>query len=279
MNARCSRPLMVALLALALVPDNSTSGDVLMYSDQSPGALPFYVLTKACADHQSEALTLTTTASAFEQKLAGATSWSAVIVAARFTPGDPPFIQALRDYAALHMETPIDFYYWHDNGTSPTADKAVLGTTAAVLWRSGRTTIGYAFAKSAPETASVSGLQLPVFENVTRVAPDVIARIADPQGMSTAQMIAALIAVLQTDTCRAQCLLEWRNNRQICTDKFVRQEGQCTALYNTPPDHVNPEKYTECSNKAAEHRVNCNNSALTTYQNCVKLCDQDDPPQ
>lgn len=278
MARRTTRISVILLAIVAFSTGSSARAAVLMYADQSPGTHAFYVLTKAVADAKSESLTLVTTASAFQQELAGLAAWSNIVVAARYSETAPAYAQALRDYAGQHEDIPIEFHFWHDNGTSPSSDTAVLGTTASVLWRFGETTIGYALATVAPDTTSVSGLQFADFENVTKSDPTTIAQIPNSEGMTVAQMIAAVIIILQENVCRAQCLNNWKEDRNDCTDTYNRQEGYCTTLYNTPPN-VNPEQYTKCSNEAAQHRINCNSSALTTYNTCMAVCALNDPPE
>ena len=256
--------------------------DTLIYSDQSPGALPHGLVWQMVAESRHEAVIQVTTAAAFG-RLLPAQAWSEVIIVARYAPGEPIYARALRDFAAAHHDRTVLMYLWHDNGTQPTADTVVAASMAIVLWNHGRSTITYSNVSSRVpemiEPRTVAGYQFPDFEGIELRNPRVIARLPrdtarahQERGRSMGWIIAVL-GFLATNECQVDCLEGYNNKVNQCNDERDTDQEQCDSLYGPGGEEPgDPEQYQTCVAQVNEAHTACVKAAVQRYNRCLAVC-------
>lgn len=264
--------ILIGSAALIAVGCSQVIGaDVLIYSDHTPGSLAFYAVERLHAVNEGHTVTTVTGVSAFEDELDTGT-WEYVVAVAHYASGDPAYADELRDYSEADDENWVDLLIWHDNGTTPGNDTAVMGTTAIASWSRGRTTVSYVNTTGASGSATTSsGLNFPDFSGISTFNPTLLVQ-ADPddiQGFSWGAIIAFVLALLD-DPC--DCLHDWSDDIGDCDDTHETQTGHCNSQFPVPPSE-NMDDLNDCLDTADKHRSNCRRSAATTYKGCIAECE------
>ncbi len=257
-----------------------SSADVLIYSDQSPGALPYMVGYQQAAQQAGEDVDLETEVSSFASKLSSQ-SWADVIVVARYAPGDPPYTAQLRDYANADLKRSVEMLFWNDNGTKPTADTAVAATTLYALWNHGSTSIAYMNQASGSGGAMVEGdirpgYEFPSFDGVRVQNPEVLVRAPEKQrGLPHGQLVEEVVTLLSQPKCREKCLANYATRLGRCITQFCSDQNQCYALYGPEGAKPDAKDLTKCVKDLDSGHATCVASAGNADKNCLKLC----PPE
>jgi hypothetical protein len=279
MHIKCASVLF--LLACA-VPYGQAAPAVLIYSDQSPGALPHAYVWQQVVESQSGTVKFVTESSEFVTNLDEG-PWSEVIVVARYQDGDPAYGEALRTYAQGDPNIPIRIFWWNDKGTNPTSDTAVEATMSVFLWDHGMTTVCYVNAGPATDlefrrTHCVPGLVFPDFDGIDIETPEVIARAPAELIQRYSTHTGALIAFMfLLGECLPGCANVYNNRLNLCDSDRESQVDDCHELYGpSEGDPGDPDQLATCIAEANTDHTNCVKAAVHRYNNCVKLCPQDE---
>jgi len=263
--------------------DTSTNpSGVLIYSDQSPGSLPHAEACRMVAESDGQNVTSITDPSEFATQLAAA-DWSRVHVVARYGSGDPSYATALRDFANTHPDKSIQMFFWHDNGTEPTADTAVAASMAIVLWNRGTTTTGYTNIGNvlAGKARTTPGHRFPDFAGIVLTTPRVVAQVPPAQaaGVSPILLIKLVIMIILEGNCHDECLETYTISFASCNTTRVTNIQQCQELHGIDGIEFDPNALEECIQTANDNHTNCISSATFTYNNCIALCPPTEEPQ
>lgn len=263
--------ILIGYAAIVAAGCSQTRGvGVLIYSDHTPGSLAYYEVERRVAVSQGHAVTTVTEVPAFELQLATG-GWEYVVVVARYASGEPAYADELRDYA--NDGNPVDLLIWHDNGTNPGNDTAVMGTTTIASWSRGRTTVAYAKTTGVLGSATTSsGLNFPDFSGIPTVNPAILVQASpeEIQGLSSNAIIAIVLALLTSD-CLEGCLNTWNNDNTRCEEIHETQSEHCESQHPVPPPE-NMDDLNECLDTANDHNANCRSSASFSYRICVGGC-------
>ena len=265
------QPLMVLLSSpvcmLSCVP--AIAGNVLIYSDRSPGSIALCELERQSAVAADHTVTVADAPNQFVSQPQNGT-WAYVVAVHRHASSEPGWAAPLRKWVGAGGRATL--WTWHDDGANVPDRVAVVGTTALTTWTGSRTIQGYALTRSSVETRVLAGLKLPTFEGVERQAPTTIAEISAQQAatMTIGQIIEALIVITTQSDCKSLCWLAWKVKYKACKDEFDARVEMCDALYRANSELV--EQYTNCIDTAMTDRKNGNAAALNTYKLRVQLC-------
>ncbi len=276
-------PAKAAAKDKAAVKDEATA-NVLVFCDRTPGSLFWADTWRTVAQKTGDRLTFTTTVEDFTDRLDSGV-WSYVMVLARWSSGTPPYASALHRYAEAHPGQRIEMYLWHDHGTQPDANTAVLASTAMVTWQCHQSVIGYASVSGSDPKAgnarAVAGYVFPDFryQDADRrtQAPTVVGRLSEPPDGDAA----SLPGVIPADECQSQCVTSYREEINVCNAHHAYHLAACDDLYGPQEgDPGDPQKLAECIRTANEDHTNCTNAAVNRYSICLNKCatSTEDPP-
>ncbi|GJQ26631.1 MAG: hypothetical protein HBSAPP02_16630 [Phycisphaerae bacterium] len=255
--------LLGGLISLTFAIAAADAGDVLLYSDHSPGSLAAYVAWNEYFEENEDVVFLVNTTGAFETLL-GTGPWDHVVVLERFSTSQPSYLGLLQDEA--WMGTPVDFEIWHDNNVAQSDRTIVSAVSALVAWRDERTAMKYTN-RTAPPACIEVGFGFPGFESIELASPSILLEVPP----STENAILSLISLLYEPGCRGECLEDWKKDMGICTTNYNTHTGNCYAAYPVPPAK-DIENQTNCLNTAATDQINCRNGARNRYNTCLAAC-------
>lgn len=265
--------IFIGCVAVMAVGCSQTKGSgVLIYSDHTPGSLAYYEVERRLAVSTGHTVTTVTDVPAFEQQLV-AGGWDYVVAVAQYASGEPAYADELRDYSEADDDNWVDLLIWHDNGTTPGIDTAVMGTTAIASWSRGRTTVAYANTTGAKGSATTSsGLNFPDFSGIPTFNPSVLVQASpeEIQALSSSVNIAPVLALLTDDTCLEKCSDAWNDDISRCKKIHETQTGNCETLNPVPPVE-NGQAQNACKDQADKYQSNCRRSAATSLKNCILI--------
>ncbi|MCK4342234.1 MAG: hypothetical protein KAY37_10990 [Phycisphaerae bacterium] len=246
---------------------------ILIYSDMSPGAYLHASTWKMVGESTGEGAVLTTDPAEFTTRLAGG-RFDPIIVAARYTDGEPAYAAALRNYLAAHPRADVYLFIWHDNGTEPPADSIMSATMSMFVWFHEMTTVFYANAVYGPSTTSddrkphtVHGSYLwPDFASIGTKDPEILT-----------QQTKLHAATQAGDDCYEKCYLKYLNRILDCFEQNDEDEDECLILYGPSeqsPGH--PKKFVKCLSDAKDDFVNCVERAERKLNYCLELCEREE---
>jgi len=249
----------------------SPPANVLVFCDRTPGAFFWADTWQGVADQTGDRLTLTTSVEDLTTQLI-AGPWSRVMVLARWAPGEPGYAATIRQYAEAHPKQRIEMFLWHDHGTQPDPNTAVLASTALVTWQFGRSTIGYTcvcLSSDNPKAANaktVPGLVFPNFQGLRTEPPMVIGPVSEgPEGR-------VIIMAMTADPCADKCKKTYMKALTICNDDLGDDMGACEVLYGPDTENPDPEKFAACVSDATADHAHCFTAASNRYKRCIELC-------
>ncbi len=239
---------------------------LLVYSDLSPGTLPHGLVWKMVAEDKGKQVISTADADEFALLLP-TQDWWRVVVAARYSPGEPVYAKALRQYVERGGRRRALMYFWHDNGTQPDPSTIVAAPMAVVLWNHNMTTTSYSdvpfrtYEESRPRT--VAGYCFPGFDGLELTDPEVISL----DGARYAKAMEPGPVPLPPQTCDEKCLRTWKDAVDRCDESYDGDRADCDDLYGE-----DPEQHAECVANANEMHTGCMNNAAYRYKKCVARC-------
>ena len=275
---------------------------VLLYTDLSPGAYPFWIGYGEVAERRGRNATLVTDPVEFA-RLLPSEDWTEVDIIARHTPDEPFYAKALREYVDGQPGRFVQMLLWHDNGTEPPADAQLVSSLAIVLWSHARswdvktTTIKYSNVRSdnpdATKPHTVTGYHFPDFADLKLMDPRVASRIPEttfvrlggwlpggglmlPGGGS---VVPATGPPSDNDDpplvegCKNDCREQWLTGMQGCDDNRNLDAQQCEELYGGSGG--DPEEYTACMKIVNNDHSACLEGALHRYERCKDICMKD----
>lgn len=264
--------------AAVLADPPATETQMLLYCDQSGGAMLHLPVWQRLAVLEGSGHTTVTDANTFANHLDNST-WQSVTVLACYTATEPAYVASLRAYMQAHPETHTTLLLWHTNGVTPPPHTYVAATTACVLWSRGMTGIGYAMdatpgggpggQASNPGNASVDYVW-PDFADIVvgdwrpvRPSPVLDGAIPSPGGTGY-------------DDCAEQCLNDYLAEIKHARKLFERDLAQCEALHApsevTPGD---PAAYAQCLRDVHHAAVERALAAVNAYLRCLELCERE----
>ena len=143
-------------------PPSTSRGEVLLYSDNSPGAIVLAGVMLRILQSSDHSVTVKTAESDFLAALS-TRQWKNVSVFTRFSSTAPRYASALRAYVAGGGWAQI--YTWRDDPNEPAAmGSVVLAPTAIHIWTRGSTVTRYALCGDSRDTELTPGYTLSAFE-------------------------------------------------------------------------------------------------------------------
>ncbi|MBN2561513.1 MAG: hypothetical protein JXQ75_11345, partial [Phycisphaerae bacterium] len=147
-----------------------------------------------------------------------------------------------------------------------------------VLWNHGMTTVGYAIIankdKKTGDARTLAGYsyQFPDFRGIEPEDPMVVAQVPTERagGLATAELIAAVIAIITQSPCELECWTKWSQAVGVCNAYHDEQTQLCDELYGG--DDGDPEQWTTCMEDADKDLANCRKAALNRHKLCIALC-------
>lgn len=134
------RYLSGAGLALMLVGCAAATGQtqVLLYSDQSAGALLPSSAWRHALTGQGRAVVMKTDAAEFDAQI-DQQQWQTVLVFARWTRDEPAYLAKLRALSTAFPTASVEMFLWHDGGCTISPQVCVSASTAITIWKHGFT--------------------------------------------------------------------------------------------------------------------------------------------
>ena len=243
---------------------------VLIYLDQSPGAVPWAHLWQSIAAREQRSVFYATNSASFSLRLAEGT-WARVIVLSRYVSGEPAYAGPLREYAQLHPQDEVQIFTWHDHGETTTPGTAVVGTTAITGWRGNSTTTLYALTSSTPfqtpRPATESGLVLPTFSGIQVRSLATVGPYSETMDSGNLRAIG-----IQIEPCEDNCFNTWVSKTLACLTERTTQEQHCNVAHGPTSPNPDQQRWTTCMQEAAEDYSNCIGAAFHQYKRCIDFC-------
>lgn len=258
----------------ALADPPATETQMLLYCDQSAGAMLYLTAWQGLAVTEGSGHTTVTNADTFANHLDNST-WQSVTVLACYTETEPAYVASLRAYMQSHPETRTTLLLWHTQGVTPPPHTYVVATTACVFWYLGMTGVGYAMDATPGGFDPNSGIAYvgyvwPDFTDivvrewrVVRPSPVFDGPVPSPGGTGY-------------DDCIAQCENKLREQVTRCWNDLKDRVAQCEKLYGVSAiQGSDPIRYADCVRRKLEHAGNCLEGAAQQYDECVLVCEQE----
>ena len=270
--------LACASIVFADPPGTAQLPTTLIYCDKSPGTIVHAYAWQGLVSGQSQQHVLTTTIEALTKRL-NQGPWKRVIVIAHHQQGEPPYAPVVRAYCNAHPDKSVQLFIWHDNDQALPANKAVIGTTASLIWNRGVTTTGYAITGTgtvmdAAQAVTTPGLTLPNFSGIQTVFQREIAEfsVESQNGVET--------LLFPINPRKTGCLGVYIAKLNSCETDFSTETERCMELHGPQDgDPGNPNDSATCLTGASNRYSNCINAAVEAYNLCIKWCDGRVMPQ
>lgn len=259
----------------AVADDPTSIGQVLLYTDNSPGALLLANGHMTAARRLGYDVYVRTSTQEFVDMLP-TYHWNYVIVAAQYATDTPPYADSLRTYVDGGGHAHI--VRWRDDPSSPAPrDSAVLAPTAIQVWLNGATTTGYAECPDEKSATSSSGYSFSGFDGIRLGAISVLSN-------GTVCAISAGVYAAQPGPnppppTSQSCLATFFGDIQAAVTKYDEDKQACLLAYApdpnaSPPKPGNPEKLADCLKGASTDFINAITAAYRRYKVCLDIATQ-----
>jgi len=256
-------------------PPPEPAGHVLLYTDNTPGAVVWAHADLWAANGQGYEVQIVTNVEAFKSAIPSR-NWRYVIVAEKHVEGAPTYSSELAAYvdsggwAFIHR-------WREDPANPPPSNQIVNAPGVSHIWLNGFTVWGYYLSKLDSERAagSSSGYATKSFDNVEVHASSVVF----PLGMVALEpsvQSGAAMATPEPATCEGAL----KEQRRLITADFIIRSERCDSTYGpdpagNPPNPGNPQKHETCMLNAANAMRDMVRIAVEDYFVCV---DKRSPP-
>lgn len=267
------RYLSGAGLALLLVGCAAATGQtqVLLYSDQSAGALLPSSAWRHALTGQGTTVVMKTDAAEFDAQI-DQQQWQTVLVFARWTRDEPAYLAKLRAFSTAFPTASVEMFLWHDGGCTISPQVCVSASTAMTIWKHGFTSIKYTNSTDgssggANGMRTFDGRVWPTWEQITPSRP-VGTILLPPEALEQRATFDLFQWFNARSECITNCYIRFDERVLECRDSRNQDESDCMRIHPPP----NNDKLVECLKQAADIFKNCLDAAQFRLDNCIALC-------
>ncbi|QOJ02107.1 MAG: hypothetical protein HRU71_00755 [Planctomycetia bacterium] len=268
--------LLGGLISLTFAIAAANAGDVLLYTDNSPGAVHLAFALREASLEAGCSTTTCITLVDFAARINQA-AWARIIVVAAYPAEPPGYLADLRCVAeggAL-----VELYYWRPRSDDPvTGNEQVWATTLAAIWQAGQTTSVIMF--ESRETNRTDPLVHPGYV-VPEMSETVLAHAETVSPWEMPELVGGT-ASNPTATPRnvpggsGECVQTLLDALQGAGAQFPDDTGKCNEAFGPHPNDIPPRpgdpiQLVDCLAGAAGDYANLIKAALRRYKVCLAI--------
>lgn len=259
-------------------PPPTPSGHVLLYTDNSPGAIVWAYAHLWAAHRQNFDVHVVTSTSAFESALPSK-AWNHVIVAEKHSEGAPAYTPELSTFVDANGWAMI--HRWKEDAESPpAANQVVSAPTASYVWANGDT--AWSYYKCRLELEKASGISSGYITKSFNGVGMENASVVHPTGMPILEQGVVLASASigpPPETCEERMWKAAENAEK----EWARRKGECSKAYlpnpsAVPPYPGDPVKFKKCVTDALKAFNQDIEDAVNDYFVCEDIANPP-PPQ
>jgi hypothetical protein len=260
-------------------PVYGAAPEVLIYSDQSAGALLDAASLKHAKLTQGCEVTFKTDASEFDAQIL-CRPWVQIIVVARYSAVGGTYVSTLRQFAVSNPGAMVYLHLWHDDGWTVAPDIVVTASVAQTVWIDGLTLATYARCRDAadppPEHPCIrqyDGQVWPAFDGIVPQKPQAFIKLPPEANQNRDTFDLVMYLTGRSGDCVELCENEFEEEEVRCWNTFMRNRANCyTRFPNDPVGRIG------CFVQAATVYNNCLQGAIFTRENCLGTCPETPKP-
>lgn len=253
--------------------------EVLIYSDQTAGALLNAAGLKHAKLTQGYEVTFKTNVSEFDAEIP-CRPWTQIIVVARYSAVGPSYVATLRQFAQTYPSAMVYLHLWHDDGWTIAPEIVVAASIAQTVWIDGQTLVTYARCGDAsvpppdqPCVRKYDGQVWPAFDSIVPQKPQAIIKLPTEAIRNRDTIDLVMYLAGRSGDCVELCENEFEEEEVRCWNTFMRNRANCyTRFPNDPVGRIG------CIVQAATVYNNCLQGATFTRENCLGTCPETPRP-
>jgi len=247
----------------------------LIYCDRSPGTIAHAVMIQGLMENAGGTWVYATDAAQMSARLAE-DDWSDVYVLAEYSEAEPAYADALRDYANADPKRVIRHLIWKPHDTPPPIDRAVVASTAIVVWNNSHTATFYAHSTGIGEPETVVGLVFPDFDGVQTLKHSTGRTFTeDAEDGQTVAFILGQPGGIQ-NLCET-CLTDYIGQAQLCNKNHRQVLDLIWDAYGPQSGSAgDPQKVNELTEFFNGTHTSCIADAVQRFEICQDLnCEEE----